>query len=232
MMKRGVFTGGSILLISIFAFSAANLQASLVATSTAEQITDSTGTYYKYTINVEWDFAPSQNGISNWGVDLNPTLLCPYALKDEDGEITGSIWFEDPTTYVAPSDGQTYPYLVGIDGQSTPENGDMLDVMWFGSVELNSSMGNGIKYEQPLMYDSSNPAPGMALEPGPEGNGQFWFYSVFGPVSGTWDDVLFAKANSKSYTGSLSGELPYCIPEPATLLLLSFGGIALIRKKK
>lgn len=226
VFRRGIFVTSIILCLSLNSVC----EAALTATSTAEQIDESGSIYYKYTISLDWDFT-AKHGISNWAMDLNPTLLCPYALKDEDGELTGNIWFEDPTSYVAPSDGQTYPYLVGIDGLSTPENGDTLDVMWFGSADLNPSVGNGVKYEQPLMYDSGNPGPQEPLEPGNVGSGQFWFYSIFAPISGSWDDALYAKAGRCKYTGSISGDLPYCAPEPATLLLISLGAVAFVRRK-
>ena len=226
VFRRGIFVTGIILCLSVNSVC----QAALTAISTAEQIDESGSIYYKYTISLNWDFT-AKHGISNWALDLNPTLLCPYALKDEDGEITGNIWFEDPASYVAPSDGQTYPYLVGIDGLSTPESGDTLDVMWFGSTDINPSVGNGVKYEQPLMYDSANPAPQEFLEPGNVGTGQFWFYSIFAPSSGSWEDVLYAKANGNNYTGSISGDLPYCVPEPATLLLISLGAVTFVRRK-
>lgn len=230
-MKNVVFRRGFIVtcvIACLFVYSVC--EAFLTATSTAEQINETGSIYYKYTIILEWDFT-AKYGISNWALDLNPTLLCPYALKDDDGELTGNIWFEEPAFYVAPSDGQTYTYLVGIDGLSTPENGDTLDVMWFGSTDLNPSVGNGVKYEQPLEYDSGNPEPQEPLEPGNVGSGQFWFYSIFAPVSGSWDDALYAKAAQNEYTGTISGDLPYCVPEPTTLMLITLGAVSLVRRK-
>ena len=226
VFRRGFFVTS----VTVCLFLSYACDGALTATSTAEQIDESGSIYYKYTISLDWDFT-AKHGISNWALDLNPTLLCPYALKDEDGEITGNIWFEDTASYVAPSDGQTYPYLVGIDGLSTPESGDTLDVMWFGSTDINPSVGNGVKYEHPLMYDSANPAPQEPLEPGNVGSGQFWFYSIFAPTSGSWEDAISAKANGNNYIGSISGDLPYCVPEPATLLLISIGAVTFVRRK-
>ncbi len=217
-----------------FCISVASASAAvLTATSTSEAFDDGAGgVYYKYTIDLQWDFSDAtQNDMSHWAVDLNQTLLCPFAVKDEFGQDTGSIWFEqEHPTYIAPSDGLVYPYISGIDGISTSETSTELEVLWLGLIDLPPAAGNGVKYEQPLLYDSANPTPPVAPEPGNTGNGQFWFYSIFAPTEVT-EGIITAKADNFDVDGSISGSLPYCIPEPATLMLLTLGGLMIARKR-
>ena len=72
VFRRGIVV--TIIVVCLFINSVCD--AALTATSTVEQIDESGSIYYKYTISLDWDFT-AKHGISNWALDLNPTLLCP-----------------------------------------------------------------------------------------------------------------------------------------------------------
>jgi len=87
--------------------------------------------------------------------------------------------------------------------------------------------GPVVKYDNPF-YPSD-------AEPGTEGYGTFSFYANIIPENGTYENALVAKAGKidPAY-GDLTGDYPSCtiIPEPATILLLGLGGLALLRKRR
>lgn len=197
--------------VCIFVSSAsANL---LTATSTAVEV--ETGVW-KYTIDMQWDFSDDgfQNGLSHWDIDV-----C-FPLKDDTTEVIDDIWFEDVE----------YPYLSGIDGTSTPDGeGAPDDVLWFASID---TLNNTIKYEQPMLVDPAHTDPVVLTEPGVSGEGTFWFYSTIAPVDDVTDfGILGAKADTASFEGTLSGDW-VCVPEPATLMLLTLGSLMVARKRR
>ena len=197
--------------VCIFVSSAsANL---LIATSTAEEVEAGV---WKYTIEMQYDFSDDgfQNGLSHW--DL---AVCDDKPLKDAGELTNNIWFNDVE----------YPYLSGIDGTSTPDGeGGTDDVLWFGTTD---NPFNGVKYEQPVLYDPAHLDPAVLTEPGPIGEGTFSFYSIWGPETVTDFSILSAKADTADFEGTLSGDW-VCIPEPATLMLLTLGSLMVARKRR
>ncbi len=201
--------------VCIFASSASAVLLTAESTVSAPIDDGAGGVYYKYTINLEWDFSDGgfQNGISHWEIAVCDDI----ALKDPvTGEVTDDIWFEDAVA----------PALTGIDGRSTPDGeGGPEDVLWFGSTD---TPFNTIKYEQPLLYDG--PAP-VLTEPGVSGEGTFWFYSTIAPVEVINPISIGAKANTAIFNGTLSWDW-MCVPEPATLILLTLGSLVVARKRR
>jgi len=207
--------------------------------STSELINDPTSVFdgwYKYTIDVEWD-TEIQQAISHLDVMLGLSIQCPYVIEAIiEGEETGNIYFQ-----FEPDDPLDL-YGAGISGLSTDENYDPGDpatwteiVPWFAIIIVDDPAtgvtGPLVKYEQPVPpADPLNPPP--VLEPGALGTGTFWFYSTFGPEQQTWEDGLVVKANQVMFMGDVTGDMPYCIPEPATICLLGLGGLALFTRKR
>ncbi|MHC5162797.1 MAG: PEP-CTERM sorting domain-containing protein [Planctomycetota bacterium] len=209
--------------------------------STVDPVTyamdDGTGVirdYYKYTIAVEWG-SGVQQGVSHFELDLSLGLLCPYALYDIDDLPTGNIRFENPATYWTDNEDGVlteYYYTTGIDGTSTSEAypNDAESVKWGGTTDTPDKLS--VWFEQPLLQaDPLAPAPPAHLDPGATGVGTFSFYSVFAPENRVDVGHIKLKADGVEVVGDLSGDLPYCVPEPATLALLSVGGWVLCRKK-
>ncbi len=67
------------------------------------------------------------------------------------------------------------------------------------------------------------------------GTATIYFYSALAPKNGSYGDALIAKTSRYSDTyGTLSGAYPSyaVIPEPATIVLLSWGSIVLLWKKR
>jgi len=211
---------------------------------------DNGDTYlHKYTITLSWDaLEVTNNGLSHLDIDLSNTLMCPGALfnndpeSDDYGEPTGNLRFNDLATYEANNDQgvlTTYDYDTGIDGTSNNElSPDPAvndgSVIWGGYIDVdqgNPLSGNLVRYQQPLEHDADQPdAPGYP-DPGATGVGEFSFYSHFGPVDATADIVLKLGLSEVTIEDAITGELPYCVPEPATLMLLSLGGLFLRKRR-
>lgn len=212
--------------------------AGVTATSIATDVGDYFGdslSYYRYDIKIDWETG-IQQGVSHFELDLSAGLLCPYALYDIDDNPTGNIRFEDPLSYQADmGDGvyETYYYTTGIDG--TSNSPDEIDptvtnlTLWGGTIDTPDKLS--VWFEQPLVDDATHPDPSPTdtSDPGATGTGVFHFYSVFSPVTGS--DEIMLKADGVNVYGDLTGDLPYCVPEPATLALLGLGGL-LLRKRR
>ena len=88
-----------------------------------------------------------------------------------------------------------------------------------------------IELRNDLQANPGDPAP-QIFEPGASGVGTLWFYSVFGPKYQEDPDGVKLKGGAGSeVVGSLTGDLPYCVPEPVTLVLPGAGGLLLRRRK-
>ena len=199
----------------------------------------------KYTITIDWDLnGEVSSGLSHIDVGLADTLLCPDSVfytsdpsAENYGEATGNLRFEDLATYIV--DTITYNYNTGIDGTSNNEESDPLTVndetvIWGGYIDADLSNplnSNIVRYQQPLEYIDGQPDAPSYPDPGAVGTGEFWFYSIYGPVEGAADLTLKFGQNEVTFTDAITGELPYCVPEPATMCLLGLGGL-LLRKRK
>jgi len=108
--------------------------------------------------------------------------------------------------------------------EEEPEN--MTAVSWTmsflpGGDPTTGSTGPAIKYEH-----ADNPS----ANPGPQGTGNFWFYSNVIPEFGTFENALVGKSGSGTVTfGTLTGDWPSCsIPEPGTMILIAVGVLPIL----
>lgn len=174
-------------------------------TSTATLITDGGvhDGWYLYEIEIDWDLNTMGAGLSHWDIILKPGC--------------GSL-----------------DHLIGLDtpaGYSTCEN---YDEMWWsgyfqrgGDDSVPEILDPIVKYNDPFIPSDA--------QPGPEGYGTFSFYANIIPENGTYENALMAKGGTiDPVYGDLTGDYPSCtiIPEPATILLLGLGGLALLRKRR
>ncbi|MHC4625090.1 MAG: PEP-CTERM sorting domain-containing protein [Planctomycetota bacterium] len=179
----------------------------IAGTSTATL--QSGGTYdgwYLYVMSIEWNFEGQGSGLSHWDVVL-------YAGC---AELDHLIEFDSPAGYSTTVDDPTNPMAMG----------------WSGYFERDGDTSSGIT-DPVLKYN--NPFFPLDAQPGEQGYGTFSFYANIIPEYGTYEDALVAKAGLLDpIYGDLEGAYPSCtiIPEPSALLLLAFGGLALIKRKR
>lgn len=177
-------------------------------TSTVTQVTG--GPYdgwYLYEISIEWDLDGQGAGLSHWDVILKTGCASPDHL----------IGFDTPAGYSTTENEQTNPMAMGWSGHFNRDGDPTLGVS-----------DPVIKYNTPFFPDTA--------EPGEQGYGTFSFYANIIPEHGTYENALLAKGGVEVELvyGDLTGAYPSCtvIPEPATILLLGLGAVALLRKRK
>jgi hypothetical protein len=213
--------------------------ATITATSSATGL--GTG-IWQYTIDMTWDYDPAEAGVSHTDFDLSGVIECPDAVWDPEGELTGKIYF-DPVP--SPVDGLGNPYYAtGADGYSngaytngsvTYSTGEIIP--WTGLLEQDATTGGPIlRYEQSQILIS--PAPYEPYEVWTDGTATFTYYSLFGPKTLVADEsgdtgAVVGVKSGQSYLESafMTGEVPDCVPEPTTMVLLGLGGLLLRRRK-
>jgi hypothetical protein len=184
----------------------------IAGTSTATLITDGGfhDGWYRYDINIEWDFdgMGEGSGLSHW--DLVLIADCPLP------ENTVEIEFDTPAGYSTTVAEPTNPEAMGWSGYFNPDGDPGAGIV-----------GPVVKYNNPFFP--------IGAEPGEQGYGTFSFIANVIPEYGTYENALVAKTGMPDpIYGDLVGAYPSCtiIPDPSTLLLLAFGGLALLRRKR
>jgi hypothetical protein len=164
--------------------------------------------WYLYEISIEWNFEGMGSGLSHW--DLVLIADCP------EPDVPIEIEFDTPAGYSTTETQPDTPTAMGWSGYFNPDGdpGAGID-------------GPVVKYNNPFFP--------IDAEPGEQGYGTFSFYANVIPEYGTYENALVAKTGMPNpYYGDLVGAYPSCtiIPEPSTLLLLTLGGLALLRKNR
>ncbi len=159
--------------------------------------------FYRYDLSLQWDLNGTGAGLSHWDILFNYDC----GLTD--------------TSFVQPAGYST--------SEGDPENETLgWTGFWLDEGDPNFSNHPAIKFNSPFF------PPGTTDEPGEEGHGTFTFYSRVVPAPyDTYIGALGAKTGAGDIFGDLTGyAVPCTVPEPATLLLLGLGGLALLRKRR
>jgi hypothetical protein len=129
-----------------------------------------------------------------------------------------------------------YPVEIEFDTpagySTTATDPDPIAMGWTGYFEREGDTSAGIT-DPVVKYN--NPFFPIGAQPGEQGHGTFSFIANIIPEYGTYENALVAKTGQPNpIYGDLVGAYPSCttIPEPSALLLLAFGGLALLRKNR
>jgi len=200
----------TVLILLVFALPAyaTLIPPDIAGTSTATLITG--GPYdgwYLYELAIEWDLDGPGTGLSHWDLVL-------YAGC---AEVDHLIEFDSPAGYSTTETEPANPIAMG----------------WSGYFNRGGDPGAGItdpvlKYNDPFFPENA--------QPGEQGYGTFSFYANIIPEYGAYENALVAKAGvgADPVYGDLVGAYPSCtiIPEPTTVLMLAFGSLLLLNKRR